>query len=161
MEDPEPLEKVARGVPTAFAVIVRKLMAKEPKDRYQTGQELQADLAHWTDPARVKAILGAEAEAARAFRPPPPELEEDDLRLLDEEGPSTLHVALRDLGDAEPAFAPRRRPAPPPRPAVVLDEPPPPPRVAGTGEDSRWLIGFIVIVCTIGLLGTLLLKFIL
>ncbi|MHC5543192.1 serine/threonine-protein kinase, partial [Singulisphaera rosea] len=34
MEDPEPLERVARGVPSAFAAIVRKLMAKVPDDRY-------------------------------------------------------------------------------------------------------------------------------
>ena len=70
MEDPEPLERVARGVPAAFAAIVRKLMAKEPDDRYQSGAELRADLARWTDPGAVRAILGAEADAARAFRPP-------------------------------------------------------------------------------------------
>ncbi len=35
MDDPEPLERVARGVPSAFAAIVRKLMAKDPDDRYQ------------------------------------------------------------------------------------------------------------------------------
>ena len=35
MDDPEPLERVARGVPSAFAAIVRKLMVKDPADRYQ------------------------------------------------------------------------------------------------------------------------------
>ena len=40
MEDPAPLEQVARGVPTAFAAIVRKLMAKDPGDRYQNCEEL-------------------------------------------------------------------------------------------------------------------------
>jgi serine/threonine protein kinase len=151
MEDPEPLEKVARGVPAAFAAIVRKLMAKEPGDRYHTARELQADLARWTDPARVKAILGAEAEAARAFRPPPPELDEEDLRLLDEEGPSTLHVALRDLGDAEPGFAPRHQTPPPPRPALVVDEDEVVPlrRTPGPTEDG-WLSRFVMVICAIG-----------
>ena len=83
MEDPPPLESRARGVPAAFAAVVRKLMSKNPDERYQNAAELRADLARWTDPARVHAILGAEADAARSFRPPPPELAEDDLRLLD------------------------------------------------------------------------------
>ena len=74
MDDPEPLEKVARGVPAAFAAIVRKLMAKKPEERYQTCAELRADLARWTDPSRLRAILGAEAEAARSLpsAPAPP-----------------------------------------------------------------------------------------
>ena len=53
----------------------------------------------WTDPARVRAILGAEADAARSFRPPPPELDEEDLRLLDgEPAASRDSFSLRDLG---------------------------------------------------------------
>ncbi|MCA1684930.1 MAG: serine/threonine protein kinase, partial [Planctomycetia bacterium] len=44
MEDPEPLERVARGVPAAFAAVVRKLMAKNPDDRYQTCAQLRTDL---------------------------------------------------------------------------------------------------------------------
>ena len=81
MEDPEPLETLARGVPAAFAAVVRKLMSKEPAERHQNCAELRADLMRWTDPARVRAILGSEADAARSFRPPPPELVEEDLRL--------------------------------------------------------------------------------
>ena len=44
LDDPEPLEKVARGVPAAFAALVRKLMSKKPGERYQTCSELRADL---------------------------------------------------------------------------------------------------------------------
>src|SRR4051794_14511232 len=122
MDDPEPLERVARGVPAAFAAIVRKLMAKNPDDRYQTSEELRADLARWTDPERVRAILGAEAEAARAFRPPSPVFEDDDLRLLsDEDGSSPVSFSLRDLGDAEPAAAPMHKPPPAPVPAVLIN----------------------------------------
>ena len=111
MDDPEPLEKVARGVPAAFAAIVRKLMAKKPEERYQTCAELRADLARWTDPARLRAILGAEAEAARSFRPPPPPLATKTCGCS----------VLADETDAERALAPRPgrcrafRRTPPPR----------------------------------------------
>jgi len=40
MEEPPPLEKITRGVPAAFAAIIRKLMSKNPDDRYQTALEL-------------------------------------------------------------------------------------------------------------------------
>jgi serine/threonine protein kinase len=160
MDDPEPLERVARGVPAAFAAIVRKLMAKDPAERYQTGQELQADLAPWTDPARVRTILGVEAESARAFRPPPPDLDEDDLRLgLDDEGPSSSALSLRDLGNPEPANAPMHRAPPPPRPAVPLAvSPRKPPRVRGdvaATDDLAWLWRFIVIAVLCGLAAVL------
>ena len=120
LDDPEPLEKIARGVPAAFAAIVRKLMAKNPDERYQNCAELRADLVRWTDPAQLRAILGAEAEAARSFRPPPPPLADEDLRLLsvaDDESPSVL--SIRDLGDPEPSHAPRYRAPLPPLPAAV------------------------------------------
>ena len=82
-------------------------MSKDPEDRYQSCQELSIDLARWTDPERVRGVAGAEAESLRTFRPPPPELEDDDLRLLtDGDGPSSLVTSLRSLGDAEPAAAP-------------------------------------------------------
>ncbi len=155
MEDPEPLERVARGVPAAFAAIVRKLMAKAPTDRYQTCAELRTDVARWTDPEKVRAILGAEAEAARAFRPPPTEIEDEDLRLLGDVSTSADVLSLRDLGAAEPAVAPMHRPPPPrsapwcstrataaprsaprspPRPAA----PAPPTRPPGSSTSSPW-----------------------
>ncbi len=140
MDDPEPLERVARGVPSAFAAIVRKLMAKDPADRYQDCAELRADLARWADPAVVHSILGSEADAAHAFRPPPPELDEDDLRLLADEDGGSLGSTLRDLGSAEAPPAPMHKPPRPPRPAVVL----PPARSPGLPidhvDETRWLI---------------------
>jgi serine/threonine protein kinase len=164
MEDPEPLEQAARGVPAAFAAIVRKLMAKEPADRYQSADELRADLLRWTDPAVVKAILGSEAEAARAFRPPPPELDDDDLVLLDDPtSPSTIN--LRNLGEAEPSLAPRHKLPPPPRPAIIRpydDDSGQLPTIGqpsrSHGDDRSWLLPFIAFMVAIGLLAILLIA---
>jgi serine/threonine protein kinase len=160
MEDPPPLENRARGVPAAFAAVIRKLMSKNPEERYQSAAELRADLARWTDPARVHAILGAEADAARSFRPPPPELAEDDLRLFDVESESTISrdgLSLRELGGAEPSLAPRHQaPLPPIRALVRQRESQetqlPPTRYADEG-DSRWLIHFAIVAAAAGLIA--------
>jgi serine/threonine-protein kinase len=161
MEDPEPLERVARGVPGAFAAIVRKLMAKLPEDRYQTCAELRTDLVRWTDPEKVRAILGSEAEAGRAFRPPPPELEDEDLRLIsDDDGQGSQTFSLRDLGMAEPTAAPIHRQPPAPVPAVVVPinerrEPRSMTINEAPADDNRWLIQFIAIAVAVGLLAIL------
>lgn len=148
MDDPEPLERVARGVPPAFAAIVRKLMAKNPDDRYQDTDELRVDLARWTDPDKVRALLGARADAARAYRPPAPVLSDDDIRLVPDDAVST--PALRALGSAEPDPAPRRRPPPQPVTAVVR-----PGSSSRSDPDSRWLTQFIAIAVILGLLAIL------
>jgi eukaryotic-like serine/threonine-protein kinase len=153
MDDPDPLERVARGVPSAFAAIVRKLMAKDPADRYQDCAQLRADLARWADPAIVHSILGAEADAAGAFRPPPPELDEDDLRLLADEDGSSFGPSLRDLGSAEAPSAPMHKPRRPPRPAVLRpqnrpDAPPP-----EKSDELRWLVRFIASALILGVLA--------
>jgi serine/threonine-protein kinase len=122
MEDPPALEKVSRGCPPAFAAIVRKLMAKQPSERYQHARDLAADLAKWTDPAVVEAMLGEEARGGKAFRPPPPVFEDEDLRLLPDEGPPIS--VLKELGSAEPTHAPMYRPPPPPKSALVVPEAP-------------------------------------
>jgi serine/threonine-protein kinase len=163
MEDPEPLEDLARGVPAAFAAVVRKLMSKNPGERHQTCAELRQDLTRWTDPARVRAILGAEADAARSFRPPPPELVEEDLRLLDGEEPGTRDViSLRDLGAAEPSFAPRHQAPMPPLTAIVRSSPSrestapqPKPRLP---DDTRWLVHFALIAGAAGLVAIVLIS---
>jgi serine/threonine-protein kinase len=165
MEEAEPLEKVARGVPTAFAAIVKKLMNKEPDERYQTCAELRADLLRWTDPALVHAILGAEAEAARGFRPPPPELDDDDLRLLDHDSqsyPSLDALSLRNLGTPEPSHAPRYQPPAPPMPAILrppssTDTRKPDPR-PDLPPDMHWLIQFALIAVALGILAIILIS---
>jgi eukaryotic-like serine/threonine-protein kinase len=159
MEDPPPLETVARGVPAAFAAVVRKLMSKKPEERYQSAAELKADLVRWTDPARVHAILGAEADAAQSFRPPPPELAEEDLRLLAvEESVSRDGISLRDLGVAEPSHAPRYQQPLPPLTAVVRpgsSRELPGGVGRGASQDANWLVQFGIIAAILGLLAIL------
>jgi serine/threonine protein kinase len=160
MEDPPPLESRARGVPAAFAAVIRKLMSKNPEERYQTAAELRSDLTRWTDPARVHAILGAEADAARSFRPPPPELAEDDLRLFDVESESTVSrdgLSLRELGGAEPSLAPRHQAPLPPITALVRQrdsqETSLPASRHSDQSDSRWLIHFAIVAAAAGLIA--------
>jgi eukaryotic-like serine/threonine-protein kinase len=160
MEDPEPLEQIARGVPASFAAIVRKLMAKDPDDRHQTCAELRADLARWIDPEKLRTILGAEADAARVFRPPVPELDDDDLRLFPDDSAGGVSSSLRDLGAAEPAAAPISRPSHAPVAAVVIPPgdrriPAPVSGTAGADDDTRWLIQFIAVAVVLGLLAIL------
>jgi serine/threonine protein kinase len=171
MEDPEPVERVSKGVPQAFGAIVRKLMAKDPAERYQSAAELRDDLDRWIDPARVRAILGAEAETARAFRPPPPELDDDDLRLVPDgpEGPSSPPFSLRDLGEAEVGHAPMHKAPPPPRPALIVPdlddedeneatEAGPLPWTRPPADDWGWLVPFMVVVGLLGLLAIILIA---
>ena len=143
MEDPEPLERVARGVPAAFAAIVRKLMSKDPEDRYQSCQELSIDLARWTDPERVRGARGGRGRVApdippapsraRGRRPPPP-----DRRRRSQ---LARHlVAFPRRCRARRGAHPPSRPPPPgpasgvPRTTRVTPPPPPP---AGAGPPGR------------------------
>lgn len=116
MEDPDPLEKLCPDVPPAFAAVIAKAMAKQPEDRHQSALELQADLARWTDP---RALRQATSGTKRTFRPPPPELDDDDFRLDGDPSQFSALGALRDLGEAE-ISAPLSKPPVVPRTAVIL-----------------------------------------
>ena len=108
MEDPPPLENRARGVPAAFAAVVRKLMSKNPEERYQNAAELRADLARWTDPERVRAILGAEAEAARSFHPATPRACGGRSSPLSIANRARVEIASRCESSAAPSLRSRR-----------------------------------------------------
>jgi serine/threonine protein kinase len=166
MDDPEPLERVSRGIPSSFAAIVRKLMNKDPADRYQSGPELASDLARWTDPDVVRGILGSAAESARAFKPPPPDLDDDDLRWIDAEaGPAVGQNPsgvrnLRDLGAAEPPAAPMHKKPPKPKAAVVVPTDPYEPVLGPVRvrDEGRHLIHFVAIALALGILGIVLIA---
>lgn len=148
MDDPEPLERVARGVPAEFAAIVRKLMAKKAEDRYQSAAELRDDLNRWTEPRGP--FPGADPKG-RPGRPLQlfddnvnPSLAADDLEI----------PSIRDLGDSEAAPAPRQRPKPSPIPAV--SRPPPSPNSLQESQaDHPWLGQLIALVLVLGLFALL------
>ncbi|QDV37197.1 serine/threonine-protein kinase [Tautonia plasticadhaerens] len=121
MEDPDPLEKICPDVPAAFAAIIWKAMAKQPEDRQQTASELQADLARWADPERPRPAGRPPSGSAPRFRPPPPELDDEDIRLDDNPSQFSALGALRDLGGAE-ISAPLSRPPILPRAAVIIQD---------------------------------------
>ncbi|MGE3818819.1 MAG: serine/threonine-protein kinase [Isosphaeraceae bacterium] len=151
MDDPEPLERVAKGVPAEFAAIVRKLMAKKPDDRYQSAAELRDDLHRWTDPRR---LVDAPILKGRPKRPLMVFDEDDDPKsLLDGLEP----LSLRELGEAEAAPAPRARPRKSPLSAVSR---PPPTRHShrGAQDPSQWLTHLIALVIVLGLLVVLFLT---
>ena len=61
----EPVERLRPEVPAVVAAIVRKLMAKNPRDRFQTPARLARALAPWCDPSRTPD----EGEVAEAMEP--------------------------------------------------------------------------------------------
>ncbi len=158
MEDPPPLEEWDVGVLAAFAAVVRKLMSKTRTSRYIAAAELRPILgALATDlGSRCTRFASAEAEAARSFRPPPPELAEDDLRLFDNESiASRDSLSIRELGGAEPSFAPRHQSPPPPMPALFRQsqETFTPGSRRRVDNDTRWLIHFAIIAAAAGLIA--------
>ena len=153
MDDPEPLEKVARGVPAAFAAIVRKLMTKKPEERYQTCAELRADLAAGPTPP------GSRRSSAPRPRPPGP-----STRPRPSSPTRTFASSRSRRLQPERALAPRprrrrtvARPSPPHSPAPPSRLGPASSRGAAgrMSNDTRWLLHFTLIVLAVGLVAIL------
>ena len=66
--DPPPLSRFAEGVPERLEEIVRKALAKDPDERYQTAKDLLIDLRN------LKRKLHVDAEIERTGAPPKTEL---------------------------------------------------------------------------------------
>jgi serine/threonine-protein kinase len=58
LEPPEPVELAVPGLDAGFAAIVRKSMAREPAERFQSAQEFQQALGKWM----MTSALGPSAE---------------------------------------------------------------------------------------------------
>jgi serine/threonine-protein kinase len=50
LDDPDPVERHRPEVPPGVAAVVRRLMAKDPAERFATGAEVAAALGPWADP---------------------------------------------------------------------------------------------------------------
>ena len=135
-------------------------MSKEPAERYQELCRAPRRPDALDRPARVRAILGAEADAARSFHPPPPVFDEEDLRLLGTElTTSPDGFSLRDLGTAEPSTAPRHQHPLPPLPVKIrsaaVPDPVTPRLRPHENSDLRWLVHFAIIALVAGLVAIL------
>ncbi len=70
IEQPEPLEELRPDVPPEVAALVRRLMAKDPADRYQTPAELVRELESWAS-AHPKFFPVTETSARPLGSSPP------------------------------------------------------------------------------------------
>ncbi len=73
LEEPKPLRKVNRAIPSDLETIVQKAMAKNPAERYATARELANDLQWFLRdepiPARRSTLLKRTRRWARRHRP--------------------------------------------------------------------------------------------
>src|SRR5262249_35267165 len=53
--EPQPLVSNSRGVDRGLEAIVRRCLAKDPRDRYATAEELAQDLDDWRDGKPIRA----------------------------------------------------------------------------------------------------------
>jgi serine/threonine-protein kinase len=109
-EAPVSIQSKRPGIPDAVAAIVHKLLAKNPKWRYQKGGELAAELAsvvsqkpNWSAPSRPKVKRRSDPVVSLSTGEDP----FDDAIDLDEPSASTLPTAM--MSTRETVFSGPRR----------------------------------------------------
>ena len=96
-DNPQPLNQIVADVPRPYEAIVAKLLAKDPKVRYGTGNGLRDDLRRFRNGEPVLALAAA-AGAAAGRR----------LRRHDRDQPGVPGDRADGRGDREPAVAQAR-----------------------------------------------------
>ena len=105
--EPPPLAALAPDVPDGLAAIVRRAMAREPRDRYATAAELRDALAAWRATDASQAAAAAAAVAAPF--PPTPVADAETTPTV----PMATTVADGNLRPSDrPVAAQRRRALP-------------------------------------------------
>lgn len=133
-KEPTPIQEIRPEVPPALAAIVTRMMAKDPKARFQTPAQVAAELEHWLSPntplpaeeempqLSVAAMEGAE----QPEEPPEPiPVEEPEPELVGVGAPAKPQKrsgpfgvpAARTAPFGAPAASPWGAPAPSPFPA--------------------------------------------
>jgi serine/threonine protein kinase len=123
-EEPQPLQAVREDATPALWTIVERALAKDPGQRHQTCQELQADLEQYLVSLGQSATSSRLADFVRAYSPPPALMQEGpaaeaELRALQEQAfdavssPSMPAVPSRRAGLLQADFAGETRMAPP------------------------------------------------
>lgn len=101
-DEPPDIRRFNSRVPAALTWVIRRMLAKKPKDRYQTPAELLADLERWesTESTEVaKPAASTEAPEYVAFAPSAtPEWEDGDsgAEAASTLPPDTKHGAMHD-----------------------------------------------------------------
>jgi hypothetical protein len=106
--EPPPLAALAPDVPDGLAAIVRRAMAREPRDRYATAAELRDSLAAW----RATDATQAAAAAAAVAAPSPPTRVADAVATLPMPMATTAADRYPRAPLDRPVAAPRRRALP-------------------------------------------------
>ena len=70
LEAPPPVESIVPDLDPAFVAILRKAMAREVGDRFQTAREMHDALAHWLAPDRARVGLDTSSALLWAAVPP-------------------------------------------------------------------------------------------
>jgi serine/threonine protein kinase len=67
-EDPTPVEELNPQIPTGFARLVRKMMAKRPEERYDSAEDVRQSLLRWTTDTTESATESLWDDPARVVR---------------------------------------------------------------------------------------------
>ncbi len=137
LESPPPAESFVPDLPPEFAALIRKSMAREPADRFQTAEEFKKALADWSAKAaegspgfdglltldQQTVMRTAPAALQKMLKPAPPSLTAQGTMLVDR-APSPQPAAGKPSGLAalgtviiDPAVAGPSAATPAPAPA--------------------------------------------
>jgi serine/threonine protein kinase len=157
-EEPPPLEQLNPSVPAAFAAVVRRMMAKDPAQRYPSAAAVEEELMRW-----------AEAESVLPLDAPGDDTYAEAVARLETAEPSAEVVAEAIVGDdgveapleVPPSPSPvparagrrRRKRTPPPDPLALVG--PGPGRSSGPITPSTGLLLTIAIGSAVLVLGGL------
>jgi eukaryotic-like serine/threonine-protein kinase len=148
-EEPVPIPRLSAGVPAAFVGLVRRMMAKDPRERLPSAAAVRHELMSWADkgsglPLDRPEDIGYEQAVARLeAEEPAPELVVPEVMPADDEPPKDEEPAEEPIPDAIPVGIPEPvRPKPKRTSRVVLADPVerrprPEPQSAGL---SPWLL---------------------
>jgi len=122
LREPQPVEQLVPGLPAGLAAVVRKMMAKEKEERYQTPGEVVAALEPWAATALVppeeeylpRLCRAAQGSRSGGTAPAPP----------DSSDSSSTDCAIQSKQETYPDFAPAPTGAAADRQAITTDGPP-------------------------------------
>ena len=110
-EEPRPIRELAEDVPDAMVHVIQKALSKTPEARYQSGQELAADLLSFTRPGTTPTLRQSETPTV------PPTILSTPLPTL--QVPPTMASPPTQAGVVTRVTPPKPAAPPPPLPAAA------------------------------------------